>query len=248
MTATTRTGPTSLESSGFDRNDFGTGAYYGNHLTATDLDGEILSRIEPSRLKGFAAFNETTWYGYRFASPGHRLMYFIHCYRETYAKTTRLMGKRFMRPAWMKSDFLVHMSKANFSCLLQAMATADEFGIPYEFYCEQLQDLHLRGRATAPLAPNQSYGQRGIEYALAKWNERNEAGIYTAKCDLLLAENYAGHPIQDAYMDYLCEAVRNKGNKAFYVSRLMFDIGHLTREHAIAAFGERTVDRAEDFK
>lgn len=175
-------------------------------------------------------------------------MYFIHCYRESYGKTARLIGKRFMRPAWMKNDFLVHISKANFSSFLQAMATADEFGIPYEFYCEQLQDLHLRGRANAPLTPNQMYGQRGIEYAAAKWIERNEAGIYVAQHELLRAENYAGHPIQDAYMDYLCEAVRNKGNKAFYVSRLMFDIGHLTREHAISTFGERIVDRAEDFR
>lgn len=233
--------------SSLDRNDFGVD-YYGQHLSAKALDAEIFSRLEPSKLKGISELNTTCWYGYRFASLGHRLMFFTHCYRESYAKTTRLIGKRFLRPAWMKNTFMVDMQKGHFTSLFQAMATADALGIPYEFYCEMLQERHLRGRADRPLAPNQMYGSGVLEYACDKWEERNGAGIYTAKTPLLHVDAYIGHPIQDAYMGYLCDHVQTKGNKAFYLARLIYNIGHLTPEFATARFGEATVDRADNYK
>ena len=245
MTVTKTLGSSPLSS--LDRNDFGVD-YFGQHINEKALDAEILSRLEPSKLKDIAALNFTCWHGYRFASIGHRLMFFIHCYRESYDKTARLLGKRYLKPAWMKANFLTEMSKANFTSLFQAMATADTFGIPYDFYCEKLQEKHVRGIAKAPLAPNQMYGQGALEFAAEKWDERNEAGIYTAKTPLLLAEHYVGHPIQDGYMSYLCDHVRTKGNKAFYLARLMFDIKQLTPEFAVAQFGEVLVDRADNHR
>jgi hypothetical protein len=228
--------------------DFGTGLYFGAHMTATDLDAEILSRLEPSRLKDFSALNQTAWFGYRFASPGHRLMYFLHCYRDSYTRTKKMLGKRFLSPAWLKDNPLLHMEKTAFTSLVRAMAEADMHGIPYEFYCDSLQAQHLRGIAHAPLSPNQMYGKRFVISAIDLWVERNISGIYTAKCAQLKASSYESHPIQEAYMDFLCEAVRSKGNKSFYLARLMFDIGHLTEERAVAEFGVDAFTRAFDFK
>lgn len=217
-------------------------------MSASDLDGEFLSRLEAARLKDFAALNQTAWFGYRFAHPGHRLMYFIHCYRESYAKTQRLIGKRWVKPVWMKDNPLLHLEKGHFTSLLRACVEADLHGIPYEFYCQKMQEQYLRGTVSGPLSTNQMYGKSFVEGVLAAWVERNEAGIYTAKCEQLHVDNYEGHPIQHAYMGYLCEAVRNKGNKPFYLARLMFDIGHLTPEFATEAFGADAVSRSHDFK
>lgn len=233
--------------SSIDRNDVGVD-YNGLILSAKALDAEILSRLEPSKLKDISELNKTCWHGYRFMSVGHRLMFFIHCYRESYGATTRLIGKRFLKPNWMKANFLTHLQKGQFTSLFQAMATADGFGIPYDLYCEALQERHLRGRAERPLAPNQLYGMGVLEYAVKKWEERNEAGIYTAKTPLLMAEAYIGHPIQNDYMDYLCDHVQTKGNKAFYLARLMFDVKQLTPEFAASRFGPELVDRADNYR
>ena len=202
--------------------------------------------MEPSKFKDFATLNQTCWFGYRFAHPGHRLMYFLHCYRENFGRTMRRINKRWIKVAWMKEGALLHISKMHFSALLRAMAEADLHGIPYEFFCAEMQEQWLRSSVNWPLAPNQMYGKTYVMGVLAKWKERNEAGIYTAKCEQLRAVNYAGHPIQDAYMDYLCDAVENKGNRPFYLSRLLKDVQHLTPEHVEKRFGTDMLNRALD--
>lgn len=226
----------------------GLGEFYGSAFSPQALDAEFLSRVDPAKLKGLSDLTETAWYGYRFAHPGHRILLFLHQYRVAYERQKRYMGKRYMRPEWMQDAPLSAMRPSVLTSIITATLTADIHGVPYEFYIGVMMDLHLRETVAAPLKPAHLYLKSRVITVMDKWKERNESGIYTAASPLLHASRYEGHRFQDAYMDYLCEAVRNKGNKPFYLARLMFDVGHLTPEHAATAFGIDAVARAEDHK
>lgn len=174
-------------------------------------------------------------------------MLFLHYYGKAYAKSARWLGRQFANPPWTKPNPLVEVTKSHFTALVTATFTADMHGIPYEFYVDKAIELHTR-YGTKPPVPGQLYITGTVEKIIEAWNERNVSGIYTAKAPQLHVSAYERHPVQDAYMNFLCHAVTSKGNKAFYLARLMFDIGHLTEAHATAAFGSAVVARAHDHK
>jgi hypothetical protein len=105
----------------------------------------------------------------------------------------------------------------------------------------------LRQELARPLQPTQMYHERMISHVLDKWKERNEAGIYLARAPQVLAVNYVGHPWQDAYYRYLAENVAGKGNRAFWLGRLIHSTGQLQEDWAIAKFGREIVEDTRSY-
>ena len=221
--------------------------FFGQHMSATELDAEFIARLEPSRFADISSLQDGAWFGYRFLPPGLRVYLFTHFYQKAYRKTLRLMGRRYSEVAFMKANPLLDATKAQITGLVTATLTADAHGIPYEFYLEHMMDFHLRGTLKAPPQPSKMYHPRGLLHVLNKWDERNAAGIYLARAPQYLTANYEGHPWQDAYQDYLLELVARKGNKAFWLSRLIYAVNHVSIHKATIRFGSETVADALRF-
>jgi hypothetical protein len=215
--------------------------FFGQHMSAAELDAEFLSRLEPSRFANIAELQTTTWYGYRFMHPGLRVFLFTHFYQKAYRKCAKMLGRRWISPPFMKANPFADSTKAQISGLVMATFTADAHGIPYEFWCDHMMEFALRGEIKHPLQPPQMYNTRYINYVLDKWKERNEAGIYIARAPQYNVENYVGHPWQDDYQDYLLEIIASKGNKAFWLSRLMHTVPQIHPDKATARFGADVV-------
>lgn len=222
--------------------------YFGLHMSEAELDAEFLTRMEAKRLRDLAAFNEMAWFGYRFMHPGRRVFLFTHHYKKAYLKTAKLLGKKFSRPPFMRANPFETTKKADITGLITATFTADSFGIPYDIWCESIMERSLRSEIARPLQPVHMYGDRVVGQAVDAWKDRNERGIYLARAEQYLARNYAGHPWQDAYQDWLCDRVVDKGNRAFWLGRLIYTVGHLRPEAAEARFDAEVVAEAVRYK
>jgi hypothetical protein len=233
----------------FPGNDLGLEEhFFGQHLSPVQLDAEFLTRIDGPRLKDLAAFNGMAWYGYRWAHPGLRVYLFAHYYQKAYRRTAKMIGRRHAKPAFMNSDPFVNARKADVTGFVTAALTADAHAIPYDVWCDWMMEQSLRHELVRPLAPTQMYHERMVSHVLDKWKERNETGIYLARAPQLRAENYEAHPWQDAYNDWLCERIMGKGNRAFWLGRVMHSNGQLPRQYAIQRFGEEIVADADYHK
>lgn len=230
-------------------NDIGLAeTFYGQTLSPVELDAEFLTRIDGPRLKDLAAFNEMAWYGYRWMHPGLRVFLFAHFYQKAYRRTAKLLGKRHAMPKFMRSNPLEGARKAEATGLVTATLNADAHGVPYDLWCDAMMEHSLRQELLRPLQPTQMYHDRMISHVLDKWKERNEVGIYLARAPQLLAVNYAGHPWQDAYHDWLCDQIAGKGNRPFWLGRVMNSNGQLPRDHAIKRFGAEIVQDSDGYK
>lgn len=221
--------------------------FFGQHMSATELDAEFLSRLPPSHFIGLSDFQQTAWWGYRFLHPAYRVFLFIHFYQKAYRKCAKMIGRRFIAPSFCKANPLADATKSQITGLVKATFTADAHGIPYDFWCDTMMDYALRGTIRSPPQPVQMYVTSGVKYVLDKWAERNEAGIYLAKAPEFRMENYVGHPVQDAYQNYLLDNVATKGNKAFWLSRLIYTVEQVTIENATKRFGAEVVEDAKRF-
>lgn len=241
---TTKSPPSLISSPEFDLEADG---FFGQHMSATELDAEFLSRLEPSRFAGVSELQSSTWWGYRFMHPGYRIFLFVHHYKNAFTRCAKVLGKSRNRPSFFKGNPFADIEPRQLTGLVTATYTADAHGIPYDFWCETMMEYALRGTISSPPLPYHMYNSRSIVNTLGLWAERNEAGIYLARNPEYRVENYVGHPTQDAYQGYLLNNVATKGNKAFWLSRLIYAAEQVTIENATKRFGAEVVEDAKRF-
>lgn len=245
MTGTTTASAKTESQASFFRNDLGLDEpFFGLHMSQEELDAELLLRFDAKVLKDLSTLNETTWFGYRFAHPATRLYLFIHYYRKAFVRTAKMIGRRHLRPAFLDENPLHECPKQQVTGFVTAMATADIHGIPYEFYIDEIMERIMRNDITAPPFPHQMYQNWLVEHVCDRWRDRNEYGIYLAKAPQFELTHYVGHSWQIDYQTWLMDKVYGKGNRAFWLARLMYDIKHLTEALATERFGPETVENA----
>ncbi len=217
--------------------------FYGDTLSVKALDAFIGRSIDHKNWDIVSEGYETKWFGYRTLTPGQCLFVFADRYRRSLTNVKGRGRVSFALKRFTEPNVLSRVSKRYVSGFWSAMAIADTYGIPYDFYCAAAMEYADRsGWRTLP-APTQIYGVNMVHFICASWQERLESGVMlTTMNPNYSVANYEAHPYQDKYQKFLVDQAMERPNPKYALIKILFTEPQVTEDYAVSRLGQERFD------
>ena len=220
--------------------------FYGQTLPVAALDAFVVRAIDQKNWDVAADGYETKWFGYRTLTPGQCLFVFADRYRRALTSVKGRGRGSFALAQFKRHNVLTSVSKRYLTGFWSAMAIADSFGIPYDFYCKAAIEYGERKGWRRLPSPTQIYNVDMTFAIKAAWQKRLESGVMvtTANPAFSVAE-YEGDPWQDKYMAWLIDQALSRPNPKYSLVKVIFTEPQVTERYARDRLGD---DRFEELK
>jgi len=196
---------------------------------------------------------QSRWWDYRRVAPGHSLLLFAREYHRAIKSAVRKMMKHNKaRYFALTGGTLQERTETNLweqpnhfiTGLFKSMIFADLYGMPYDLMLRiAMQVTEDRKWPYLPL-PRQLYSDATAAEIVTRWEDHQDKNLTLAKHPMYLAENYADHPLQNAYRDWLVERIKTRSNRVVAIAVAVCQDRHLSEDYARYCFGDNVVDRA----
>lgn len=207
--------------------------FISNDCTKADIWVSELAHITEDLREQEPELRKTRWFDYREKLPMQLTQIFAdkYCalYREIYA------AHRDSEYAEKLTGFI---TQSDLVSLWRARQGADSIGCNYEFYIRTAMMRTFERQWKYIPRPNQLYNEELILDVQDAWNLTKKQMLFLAKDDFYKSDNYAGHPDQDDYHEYLVSMVKVRPHPELILTRLIFREKCLTEELAVKHFGE----------
>ena len=138
------------------------GEYYGTHFKPSMLDAIVARFVPPADMTVYADLVGKKWFGYRHLSPGQSLFLFIDRFSTEFKAAIHKNWGRIIRSdasgkinVWNRHPNYIHphkwkeFPKGYMRAFWNAMAHADDAGIPYDFYCKAVIEVAVDAKVAA---------------------------------------------------------------------------------------------------
>lgn len=220
------------------------GDFYGNAKTASELDAVIAAYVKPLDFQVFAEQAEKRWFGYRDLHPGTALFLFMDRYTKSFQRFKRRDFGYNFRPTSTKPFKYFEMEPGVIKSFWSAMALADEFCLPYDFYCDFMFRRAEREGWPRPPRPNQIYASRLVVACKAEFETLCRDSFVKTRHPFYSKAQYIGHPWQEEYQDFLLASVSARSNPAMALVDVMIRDPQVTPQNASRVLGVQTVKDA----
>lgn len=236
--------------------------FQGANRSQYQYSREVVQNINLGLARGESDLYQTKWWDYRISDredgdfismhPMEATHLFAHHYAIAYKRAFSIRKSKLksvhVNP--IKQIFLANTTRV-VNAIWSARKKADEYGIPYDFWCQkamayaELMDWpHLPG-------PNQLYGTKSIhsdlanyisvvDFIVAEWKVKITDNIVTADSPYYVTD-FIKRPIsqdQRDHMMYLVSQITKSPNKAILISDFVFRRRMLFPESIIVYFGK----------
>ncbi len=216
-------------------------------------------RIKPDIRALEPALFQTKWFDYRqlhpFQATAMFAEIFTQCWREALKRYYDIqLYESGLRP-WAASDPTM-LSKEVYTTIWKARQVADDYGIPYNVFCNltikeasfgrMWSKSKVRGKVTilSPLPVN-LYSDRVLKDLRESWIDRRKANIFHAQTNYFLTEEYVENPAQIAHHNWLLGEINTRSDKVSQICRFVYELKLIPENKAINAFGKDLVLTAQ---
>jgi len=227
------------------------GEFYGSRLNWLSLETQLIENWRPRHLKVELERMSSAWFDYRMLHPAQRAHV---CYFEYKNAFHRKLKKYYMREDWTHSSSLFNRKPQTISQFLTVMHVADELGMPYERYFDEVMEHMLMHSGysgtwelndalkTRPIPPI-SLLARGdsVMFATQAFDTANSLRITLPKHEMFQGANWTGSKIQRDFAEWVMNQARRKGSKAHFILKQIMDKGYLTEREILRKFGTEMV-------
>lgn len=172
------------------------------------------------------------WFDYRFTSVIQSNEHFLKLYQRISGKVFKQYNLRLNKKVGVgaKGTTLADTSARTFTSINGARATADFYGLPYEWFLERsIRFFVEKLRYDGIPRPNQLYSKKALKQVvpavLAQWREWNGPGgraQYSKLCQYA-ATVYRGDPHQLDHLAWLKSIMKRRVDKRFMLRSLWLD-------------------------
>lgn len=226
------------------------GTFHGFEKEPEELEAEYIAAIKKGLRGRESALFAKKWFDYRFLNPVTATWLFAHEYTQAYRQyfvRVRLSAKDAeWRLPVAKLDAIFHTRHA--TGFVTARQWADEMGVPYDFYLSRIMYYtQVREWERHPM-PAQLYAEDMLEYVWEKWTERQAEFTRRAIHPAFKAGRYQpGNPHQEAYYDYLCNAISKKPHSKYMLADALAR-GDLPSSYASRRFDSTLLESAAELQ
>lgn len=245
------------------------GGFEGALHPSSRIEAMIAAHVRRDHMGDITTVYDSRWWDYRRLSLGHSFMMFTRDFYASFRRAARQAmgqlgplrgpdgkvadGRLVRRYQSLRGTLARDLTEKDIwdkdrpyiATMWKAMVAADLFGIPYPQFCQigfRVASDHKWERVPSP---RHLYSDRMAALIVNGWEELTSQRAITAKHPMYLVENYEGHPVQDAYREWLIRTVsRRQDDIAIPLSIVVFDRPQLPEDMALAAFGANTLRRA----
>jgi hypothetical protein len=205
----------------------------------------IAPKLSSKTLATEARLTTTKWFDYRFINPVTATQIFADAYWNQCCRPwSACIDGREAGETGRISMGDIFATSYELAGLWRARQTADEYGIPYNFFVQQVIEICKHERCTLLPRPHQLLDPQTVKAVALAWVGHARSLIRFSKLPQYRNEAFCDHPLQRAHHDWLIYLIRQQRSSASIIGQLCFIDKVLTVERATLEFGEDKLNKA----
>jgi hypothetical protein len=171
------------------------------------------------------------WFDYRGIHFGAATAWFMQCFKSEYRKAVikysdHTAGHR----TGLGAQRLFELQPGTITGLWRARQAADDMGVPYPCYCRgAIESAVLNGNWRLP-RPEQLYSPEAKAAVADLWFQERLSRVYVARDPFYSAQNYVGHPNQEAYYEWMVEMFRQRPAGQYAAYKAIYELAAIPAE------------------
>lgn len=225
--------------------------FFGADLSRERCEALAIEKIDRRLLKEERALKDMRWFDYRWLHPVKATYLFAHHYSNAYRLMSerRFDAERAPYVKGFKGKDIFTVKSPTYLGFWRARQMADRHCIPYDFYTRtaMMWAIETAKWPNAP-RPHQLYSGELAEKVVATWDEEMRRAIRLPASPFYRVENYAGHPIQDSFQEWLAAQIKTRANPERALMTYLYYVPMLRLAVAEKHFDVVTLGRAADLR